>query len=98
MGKKVLDQSSLYEPKETQQERKAKSPTKPSGKENDALESSIIVVTKTYKRKEKLKPSVSFQTSPTSKKPTKKEKRLEEWASLQTSHFSEIDEFDISSA
>jgi len=104
-----LEQSSIYEShnqppaKSRKVPSKKKSPTKSTGKENhDELESSNIVVSRTYRKKDKQKPSVSFeqtlQTSPSRKKPTKKEKRLEAWASLQTSHFSEIEEFDISFA
>jgi len=62
-------------------------------------------VSRVYKRKSGnnstlSKPSVSFDqslpTQKTPKKESKKEKQVKQWAQLQTSHFSEVEEFDLS--
>jgi len=61
-------------------------------------------VSRVYKRKSvnnstTSKPGVSFdQSMPknTPKKVTKKEKAVNQWTQLQTSHFSEVDDFDLS--
>jgi len=47
------------------------------------------------------KPGVSFDESiphTPPKKPKIQEKKLDQWAALQTSHFSEVDDFDLSFA
>jgi len=61
-------------------------------------------VSRVYKRKSlntsaAVKPSVSFDQSvpkKTPKKVTKQEKAIKQWTQLQTSHFSEVDDFDLS--
>jgi len=61
-------------------------------------------VSRVYKRKSlntsaTVKPSVSFDQSvpkKTPKKVTKQEKAIKQWTQLQTSHFSEVDDFDLS--
>merc|ERR1719186_291023 len=80
-----------------------------SDKENsDANSPQKVVkpaVSRVYKRKSVnnstlSKPSVSFDQSipmqKTPKKESKKEKAVKQWAQLQTSHFSEVEEFDLS--
>jgi len=81
-----------------------------SDKENsDANSPQKVVkpaVSRVYKRKSAVnnstlsKPSVSFDQSipmqKTPKKESKKEKAVKQWAQLQTSHFSEVEEFDLS--
>merc|ERR1711962_599686 len=86
---------------------KISSTKKFSGKENsssgntsqDSLDSTRPIVVNTYRRKNSTQ-HVSFETSITSpkKRLTKKDKKVEEWAKLQTSHFSEVEEFDLSFA
>jgi len=71
---------------------------------NSPLKPKKPVVSRVYKRKSMnasvaSKPSISFDQSipkKTPKKETKQEKAIKQWTQLQTSHFSEVDDFDLS--
>jgi len=70
-------------------------------KQSNSLEANQTLPVKTYsmnisKRKDVNRTVSCDQSSTLYKKPTKKDKKIQNWANHQTSHFSEIDDFDIS--
>jgi hypothetical protein len=96
MSKVAVEEKSRSKVGSGEKNRKNSSDKENTGKEADMSNTSVF---KTYRTK-KDKPSVSFDqsipSSPKHKKPTQKEKKLDSWAALQTSHFSEVEEFDLS--